>query len=186
MLLALSLCNGGNACHCLSQCVYDFLVYGEDCRAVAPTISDIPDEETKELLSKVANSQSEAEFTHSVNNEPVLELLWASGYASVPKFSAKTQLVEMIAKYIVIDRPRSALEQFKDGLNTLGILQLMQSHPKEFESIFCHEEKKLSADECDSLFTPMFGPIGSNIRERQELIVMYWRDYLQDCEGTVY
>ena len=54
MLLSLSLCNGGSACHCLNESVYDFLVFGESCCAVSqPTIDDIPDQLTRELLSKV-------------------------------------------------------------------------------------------------------------------------------------
>ena len=52
MLLSLSLCNGGNACHCLNESVYDFLVHGEDCK-VLPTIDDIPDHESKTILLKV-------------------------------------------------------------------------------------------------------------------------------------
>ena len=54
MLLSLSLCNGGSACHCLNERVYDFLVYGESCCAVSQaTIDDIPYQLTRELLSKV-------------------------------------------------------------------------------------------------------------------------------------
>jgi hypothetical protein len=37
MLLPLLLCNGGNACHCHDESVYDFLVHGEDGK-VLPSI----------------------------------------------------------------------------------------------------------------------------------------------------
>ena len=52
MLLSLSLCNGGNACHCLNESVYDFLVNGEDGE-VLPNVNDVPDYEAKTILSKV-------------------------------------------------------------------------------------------------------------------------------------
>ena len=116
-------------------------------------------------------------------NDGILELLWASGYTSVPRFAEKEQLLKMIAKYIVIDKPRSALEQFKEGLNTLGILELMQAYPVEFESLFCFQKKCLNANDFDRLFTPIMDPLGGNARGKQELILMHWRDYLQESEG---
>ena len=44
----------------------------------------------------------------------MLNLLNACGYTAFPKSSNKEQLLSLIAKYVVIDKPRSALEQFKD------------------------------------------------------------------------
>lgn len=85
---------------------------------------------------------------------------------------------------MVIDKPRSALEQLKEGLSTLGILDLMEAHPVEFEALFCFQEKKLNAKDFDSMFTPMMAPVGSNARGKQELILMHWRDFLQECEGN--
>ena len=99
---------------------------------------------------KVNYSQTEEEFNQFVN-DGILELLWASGYTFAPRFTEKEKLLKMIAKYIVIDKPRSALEQFKEGLNTLGILELMQAYPVEFESLFCFQKKFLNANEFDRL-----------------------------------
>ena len=65
---------------------------------------------------------------------------------------------------MVDDKPRSALEQFKEGLNTLGILGLMQAYPFEFEYLFCFQEKCVNANEFDRLFTPLKDPVGSNAR----------------------
>ncbi len=113
----------------------------------------------------------------------MLELLSACGYASVPKFGEKEELVKMIARYEVIDKPRSALEQFKEGLGTLDVLDVMKQHPAEFESLFCHEGTALSANEVDRIFIPTLDPVGCNTRSRQELVLMHWRDYLQDTEG---
>ena len=38
----------------------------------------------------------------------------------------------------------------------------------------------------DSLFVPELAEEGANVRPQQELIIMHWRDYLQDCEGEVF
>ena len=37
----------------------------------------------------------------------------------------------------------------------------------------------------DLLFTTDYAEPGSNQREVQERAIVYWRDYLQDCEGTL-
>ena len=113
----------------------------------------------------------------------MIDLLSACGYSSLPKFSDKGNLVSMIAKHEVLDKPRSALEQFKEGLKALGILDVMTQHPAEFETLFCHQGTILTANIVDNIFTPVLDPVGSNRRPRQELILMYWRDYLQDVEG---
>ena len=38
----------------------------------------------------------------------------------------------------------------------------------------------------DSLFVPELAEEGANVRPQQELIIMHWRDYLQDYEGKVF
>ena len=59
----------------------------------------------------------------------MMELLSACGYASLPKFTEKEELVKMIARYEVLDKPRSALEQFKEGLSTLDVLHVSSTMP---------------------------------------------------------
>ena len=49
MFLALSLANGGKACHCLCRSVYRFIVDGD----AIPTVNDIPYQRTRDILSKV-------------------------------------------------------------------------------------------------------------------------------------
>ena len=62
---------------------------------------------------------------------------------------------------------------------------VMKQHPAEFENLFCHQGKALSASEIDRTFLPMLDPVGCNARDRQELVLMHWRDYLQETEGAV-
>ena len=59
----------------------------------------------------------------------------------------------------------------------------MQRHPNLFEEVFCHEAKPLTASVIDGLFKVAYAEEGTRQREQEELIVMYWRDYLQDRQG---
>ena len=50
-MLVLSIMNGGKACHCLSRSVYHFIV--DKPYPVTPTIDDVPNPQTRDILSKV-------------------------------------------------------------------------------------------------------------------------------------
>ena len=62
----------------------------------------------------------------------MVELLSVCWYVSVPKFTEKEELVKIIARYEVLDKPRSVLEQLKEGLSTLDVHDVMKRHPAEF------------------------------------------------------
>ena len=88
-----------------------------------------------------------------------------------------------ICKFHAVVIARRGLEQFKDGLRTLNILLLMKTHPAEFRELFCHSTTALNADTIEKLFVPKYAEEGTRIREKQEHVIMHWRDYLQECEG---
>lgn len=93
-------------------------------------------------------------------------------------------MVKELCHFFVIDNVRSAVEQFKEGLGTLDILSLIKRHPRVMQEAFCAKESKLKASDVLDLFIARLDEPGSNNYERQELILMHWRDYLQDCEGV--
>lgn len=92
-------------------------------------------------------------------------------------------LIGDLCQLFVIDKVRSVLEQFKRGLSTLNILSFITAHPRELETAFCYNPKTLTAMEVDTLFIPCFEEEGTHLRDKQEIMMMNWKDYLQDCEG---
>ena len=75
-----------------------------------------------------------------------------------------------LCHYHVIDRPRSVLEQFKDGLKTLGILGLIRKHPAQFEVLFCSQGRCNTPESVDMLFHVEYSINGTMEKERQEFI----------------
>lgn len=71
------------------------------------------------------------------------------------------------------------LEDFKKGLETLGALEAIQKHPEQFRELFTTE----NIASVDPIFRIDFDEQGSNQRNSQELAIIHWRDYLQDCES---
>lgn len=95
----------------------------------------------------------------------------------------REKLVNELCNFFVIDKVRSVLEQFKEGLSTLNFLYLIEAHVILFEEIFYHQPTPLTAEAMDQLFIPQYVEKGSRLRNGQEVIVMHKRDYLLDCEG---
>jgi hypothetical protein len=77
------------------------------------------------------------------------------------------------------------IEELKEGLQTLGVLRCIQRYPDKFKDVFCESDMPvLDAQIIDLMFTPDFDEEGNNRRPLQEQAIVYWRDYLQDCEST--
>ena len=117
----------------------------------------------------------------------MLDCLEIVGFNGVPRFQTKDGIVKDVCQYYIIDRVRSAIEDFKAGLQTLGILNLIEKHPDTMAQVFCSSSLlQLTASRMDSLFVPELAQEGANVRPQEALIIMHWRDYLKDCEGKVF
>ena len=136
-------------------------------------------------LIKIKNAKDVASFLEFVSTSDVQDLLENCGYNMVPKYEDREELVAELCHYLVVDRVRTAIELFKEGLATLGILECMQKHPAAFKKIFCHRERPLTSQDLDQTFLAELDEAGSNNRPKQETAVMNWRDYLQSCEGKL-
>ncbi|XP_034721445.1 G2/M phase-specific E3 ubiquitin-protein ligase-like isoform X1 [Etheostoma cragini] len=74
------------------------------------------------------------------------------------------------------------LYRFCEGLKTLGVLDQIRRHPDSFRPLFCYEPNTLTADQVEDLFSIHLSPEGSNKRAAEEMVITFWRDYLQDAE----
>ena len=118
-----------------------------------------------------------------MGDDSVTAAIFQSGFQSLLCYENKEAVIKELCHYHALDCPRSALEQFKTGLKTLGIYDLMVKHPVEFEKVFCKNERQNTPASVEKLFVKELAPCGTSDRERQERILVYWRDYLQECHG---
>lgn len=75
------------------------------------------------------------------------------------------------------------LYRLAEGLNTLGLLDLMKIHPSIFKEVFSTSERPLKATDLISLFQATLSPPGSNRWRLEKRVEGYWRDFLVDIEG---
>lgn len=96
------------------------------------------------------------------------------------------EITETVCVEYLIHRNVAEIQQFMDGLDVLGIGALLKSYPECFKEMFIHTPKVVTAHDLDKLFIPQFSPHGSNIREKEEAIVLNWKDYIYEAEGKGY
>ncbi|XP_028428802.1 G2/M phase-specific E3 ubiquitin-protein ligase-like [Perca flavescens] len=82
----------------------------------------------------------------------------------------------------LVHRVSGALQRFREGMKTLGVLDAIRMHPDAFRPLFCHKPSPLTADVLEQLFEIRLSAVGRNQRRAEECVVAFWRDYLLDVE----
>ncbi|CAM6031763.1 unnamed protein product, partial [Sphagnum compactum] len=94
----------------------------------------------------------------------------------------KDKLVDCLCHFHVVVRCSMAMDQFKEGLQTLGVLNAAMQH-SEMEAAFVYSERPLDASTIENLL-PLTGwsQIGNNKFDQELRTQTYWRDFLQELE----
>ena len=78
---------------------------------------------------------------------------------------------------------KAELDDISVGLETLGVLSLLQKNPVKMRPLFIAYQYHLSADIMQDLFHVCLSPTGSNSRQKEEEISLYWINFLQNIES---
>jgi len=92
-------------------------------------------------------------------------------------------IIDAVCTEYLIMKSISEINQFQEGLNVLGVSDLIKAHPGILQEAFVHGDKEFTASDLDDLFLPVFSPSGSNAREKEEAVVLNWKDYIFEAEG---
>lgn len=95
----------------------------------------------------------------------------------------KDHFIKIIARHVLLDSTCHLLEELIDGLRTLGVYDKIKENPQAFAKCLCRFDKPLTAATVDALFQIEYAAPRSNPYAAQQRAIVYWRDYLQDCEG---
>ncbi len=108
---------------------------------------------------------------------------------SIPSSTAlvnKEGIALSIAMHYLVYRCKAELDQIKDGLRSLEILDLMAQHPTLMRPLFLESGKpKLSAESFLQIFNILWSPVGSNRREQEEAVIYGWTEYVHEIEGEI-
>lgn len=90
------------------------------------------------------------------------------------------EIKETVCTEYLIMKSINEIQQFQEGLDVLGMGKLLKAHPTPCRALFTLYPKVVTGYDLDKLFLPILSNEGSNIREKEEAIVMNWKDYIYD------
>nr|DBA14090.1 TPA: hypothetical protein GDO54_005105 [Pyxicephalus adspersus] len=178
-MLAVALVHGGPAPGFLSQTLFSCLIL--DSHHVQPVLDDVADSNVLEAILTIQSCQRINKLKEATVR--YFDYLQKTGTLHlVLNVSDKAILVKNMLSYHVIRRVQEPLESFKQGLQTLGVLEKIQTYPAAFWSILCMKPEKLTAKAMADLFTITHYADLDNIKFNAANL---WKKYLQDTEdGT--
>uniref|UniRef100_A0A8C1IA68 HECT-type E3 ubiquitin transferase n=1 Tax=Cyprinus carpio TaxID=7962 RepID=A0A8C1IA68_CYPCA len=151
-----------------------------------PDLQEIADYDFRAKMTKIQLAQNVKEAQCAIM-EASDQLRMLGSLWHIQTLEDRDNLVESATKFFIENRLRDSSEQFKEGLECLGLLHLMQKHPQLFKEVFMYEEKPLLAEDISALFKAELSPVGSNRRVVESRTICFWRDWLIEVEeGTAY
>lgn len=94
----------------------------------------------------------------------------------------KSDIISSIAMHYCIYSSKGELDEVKRGLKSLGFLDVVSKNPI-LRSLFEHSHSKVTAELVEETFVPEFSPIGSNMRAKEEAVMMWFSELLHEIEG---
>ncbi|XP_019859447.1 PREDICTED: G2/M phase-specific E3 ubiquitin-protein ligase-like isoform X1 [Amphimedon queenslandica] len=183
-LIALSLLYGGPAPNFLSKSVVAYLL---DEPLDTTMIEDIPDSDIQSSLHKLLDASSSEEL-RALFNSSEFDFRFDAGVTisvSAVKIEEKEELILAFVNNYLIYSCKGELDQFKNGLKSLGILELLQQYPTLMKPLFVYsKEPCMKATTFLKMFTIKWSPEGSNTRESEEAVIYCWTNYVHQCAGS--
>ncbi|XP_042582775.1 uncharacterized protein LOC122137829 [Cyprinus carpio] len=181
-MIAVCVVHGGVGPHFFSE-----RLFHQICGIPTPlaTVDEVGDHTFREQLIKIQEATTVREANSAIA-EAADSLSIIGALRHVSSLEEKDSLVQSAADFFVNGRLATALDQFVEGLKTLGLLEELRKNPAVFYNMFVSEEIPLQAKDLCTLFDLYFSVQGSNRRDRENMTICFWRDWLIDIEGILF
>ena len=100
------------------------------------------------------------------------------------KFTDRERIVQSLATYFIIVKAKASIDQMVDGLSALGVLDMIRANPRAMRKLLVNRRPIVNADYLLNLFKPRLSAPGSNKREEEEQLVMYWVHFIEMIGGN--
>ncbi|XP_039678115.1 G2/M phase-specific E3 ubiquitin-protein ligase-like isoform X1 [Perca fluviatilis] len=177
-MIAVCVVHGGVGPHFFSE-----RLFHQICGIPTPpaTVDEVGDHTFREQLIKIQEAITVQEANTAIA-EAADSLSIIGSLRHVSSLKEKDSLVQSAADFFVNGRLVTALDQFAEGLKTLGLLEELRKNPAVFYNMFVSEKIPLQAKELCTLFDVDFSVQGSNRRDRENQTICFWRDWLIEIE----
>ena len=130
-------------------------------RSIDVQITDIYDKKLADELHHLENCNTIPAIDSCLESMDTL-IEFAGICTLVKKSKDHFEIIKEVCWRFVVGRTPPALESFKEGLNTLGVLPAIKCQPKAFQQVFCYQEN-FYATTFDALFKVDRGARGTPV-----------------------
>ncbi|XP_073688508.1 uncharacterized protein [Garra rufa] len=174
-VFSVSLAQGGPApCFFRNWC-YQFLTTG-DFDALQLTKDDVDDLEYALLIERVEAATDLTQFTDEIVS---------CGYTGLLKLDQKDSIIRAIVLHATM-RLTPMLQQIRNGMKVYNLLDVIGKHQTLCSNLFVPKEDddRPDADYIMSILVPELSEKGSPRQARENAIINFLQDFLQDLEIT--
>ncbi|XP_042268886.1 uncharacterized protein LOC122987983 [Thunnus albacares] len=175
MVSTVSLAQDGPAPCFFKNWCYQFLATG-DFHALQLTSDDVDDLEYALLIEKVEAATDLTQFT---------EETVSCGYTELLKVDRKDSIIRAIVLHATV-RLTPMLQQIRNGMKVYNLLEVIGRHQTLCTNLFVSKEDddRPGADYIMSILAPELSESGSRRQARENSIINFFQDFLQDLEVT--
>ncbi|KAI2664251.1 G2/M phase-specific E3 ubiquitin-protein ligase [Labeo rohita] len=168
-MIAVCVVHGGVGPHFVSERLFQQICGMPTSPA---SVDEVGDHTLREQLIKIQEATTVLEancaVTEAADSSSVIGAL-----KYVSSLTEKNSLVQSAAEFFVNGRLQAALDQFTEGMQTLGLLDEMQKNSALFYDMFVSDEKPLQAKDLSGLLRVNFSLRGSNRRARENQTICH-------------
>ena len=107
-----------------------------------------------------------------------------SSTSSLITISDKESIATSLGMHYVIFHAKAEIDQLKEGLRLLGVLDILLHNTDVMLPLFRAECIPLTATTLLGLFTINWSPATSDIRDTEEAVIVAWTEYIYSTEGN--
>ena len=97
------------------------------------------------------------------------------------QLAERDEVVECAIVHYTHHRIRGELDQLKEGLAKVGVLEAITRDPDLFKPLFCWDSSvQVTTGYIRWLFDPKLSEVGSNARSQEEDLLYNWEEYLKE------
>ncbi|KAJ8050140.1 G2/M phase-specific E3 ubiquitin-protein ligase [Holothuria leucospilota] len=138
--------------------------------------------DASEYMKEKLVQASEAEYADTIYQ--LSDFIHMAGCRNLAfDFRKRPLLVKYLIRFFVVDRLSPALEQFEEGLTTLGVLREMKNFPDLMYKVFKpSEDNKITAQDIINMFVVERSAEGSNRHKKDAVTHVNFLDLLDNLE----
>ncbi|XP_065917601.1 uncharacterized protein [Dysidea avara] len=131
---------------------------------------------------QLRTADNEESIAGTFQSEEVMGLLGETGYKKPPSFLERWEMCSSIKNYHTLTKVKAETDQFMEGLEALGVLQMIKDNEELMKVFFLPQKEKLTRDYFKTLLEPQFSSASSPYRAADEQAYIFFWDYLDECE----